>query len=61
MGEVRKLFKISVEKPEGKSPFRRPRRRWQDGWEQNESWGGWLGEMWSGFCWLRIGINDGLL
>jgi hypothetical protein len=31
MGEGRKLYKVLVGKPEGKSPFGRPRRRWEDG------------------------------
>jgi hypothetical protein len=36
MGEERKVYKVLVEKPEGKRPFRRPRRRWED-WDQNGS------------------------
>jgi hypothetical protein len=31
MGEERKVYKVLVEKPEGKSPLGRPRRRWEDG------------------------------
>jgi hypothetical protein len=31
MGEDRKLVKFLVGKPEGKTPFGRPRRRWEDG------------------------------
>jgi hypothetical protein len=31
MGEERKVYKILVGKPEGKRPFGRPRRRWEDG------------------------------
>jgi hypothetical protein len=30
MGEKRKVYKVLVEKPEGKIPLRRPRRRWED-------------------------------
>jgi hypothetical protein len=30
MGEVRQAYKILVEKPEGKRPLGRPRRRWED-------------------------------
>jgi hypothetical protein len=30
-GEERKVYKVLVEKPEGKRPLRRPRRRWEDG------------------------------
>jgi hypothetical protein len=31
MGEERKVYKVSVGKPEGKGPLGRPRRRWEDG------------------------------
>jgi hypothetical protein len=31
MGEVRKLYKVLVGKPEGKRPLGRPRCRWEDG------------------------------
>jgi hypothetical protein len=31
MGEVRKLYKVLVGKPEGKRPLGRPRRKWEDG------------------------------
>jgi hypothetical protein len=31
MGEERKVYKVLVGKPEGKSPLGRPRRRWEDG------------------------------
>jgi hypothetical protein len=31
MGEDRKVYKVSVGKPEGKRPLGRPRRRWEDG------------------------------
>jgi len=30
MGEVRGVHKVLVEKPEGKRPMARPRRRWED-------------------------------
>jgi hypothetical protein len=30
-GEERKVYKVLVGKPEGKRPFGRPRRRWEDG------------------------------
>jgi hypothetical protein len=30
MGEMRNMYKISVGKPEGKRPPRRPRRGWED-------------------------------
>ena len=30
MGERRVLYRVLVEKPEGKRPLGRPRRRWED-------------------------------
>ena len=30
IGESRSVYKVLVEKPEGKRPFGRPRRRWDD-------------------------------
>jgi hypothetical protein len=31
MGEERKVYKVLVRNPEGKSPLLRPRLRWKDG------------------------------
>jgi hypothetical protein len=31
MGKERKVYKVLVEKPEGKRSLGRPRRRWEDG------------------------------
>jgi hypothetical protein len=31
MAEERKVYKVLVERPEGKRPLGRPRRRWEDG------------------------------
>jgi hypothetical protein len=31
MGEVRKVYRVLVGKPEGKRPLGRPRHRWEDG------------------------------
>jgi hypothetical protein len=31
VGEERKVYKVLVGKPEGKTPLGRPRRRWEDG------------------------------
>jgi hypothetical protein len=31
MGEEREVYKVLVEKPEGKRALGRPRRRWEDG------------------------------
>jgi hypothetical protein len=58
-GWERKLYKVLLGKPEGKRPFGRPRRIWEDGiridfWEIG--WGVWIG-----FNWLRIGTVGELL
>jgi hypothetical protein len=56
MGEGRKVYKVLVVKPKGKTPVGRPRRRWKGLIRVN------LREIgWSGFIWLRIGIGGGLL
>jgi hypothetical protein len=39
MGEERKVYKVLVEKPEGKKPLGRPRRRWEDGIRMDIGWG----------------------
>jgi hypothetical protein len=31
MGKERKVYKVLVGRPEGKTPLGRPRRRWEDG------------------------------
>jgi hypothetical protein len=36
----RNVYKVFMRKPEGKRPLGRPRHRW----DQNESYGDWLGE-----------------
>jgi hypothetical protein len=48
MGEERKLYKVLVEKPEGKRPLGRPRRRWEDGIIMD------LGETGSEGVWIGI-------
>jgi hypothetical protein len=43
MGEGRNVYRISVGKPEGKTPLERPRRRWEDGINmalREVGWGG---------------------
>jgi hypothetical protein len=32
MREERKMYRVLVEKPEGKKPVGRPRGRWENGW-----------------------------
>jgi hypothetical protein len=52
MREERKVYKVLVEKPEGKRLLGRPRRRWEDGIRMDLRETGW-GE-WIGFHCLRI-------
>jgi hypothetical protein len=60
MGEGRNVYRVLLGKPEGKRPLERPRRRWEDGIKMDLEEIGW-GGVWSGFTWLRIGIDGGLL
>jgi hypothetical protein len=59
MGEERNLYKVLVGNPEGKTPFGRPRRRWEDGIRMD------LGEIGLGVCtgfeWLRTATGGELL
>jgi hypothetical protein len=49
MGEDRKVYKVLVQKPEGKRPLGRPRRRWEDGIRMD------LGEIGlGGVDWIRL-------
>jgi hypothetical protein len=59
MGRRGYAYMILVEKPEGKRPLGKPRRRWED----NIKWilEKWDGVVWTGFIWLRRGISCGLL
>jgi hypothetical protein len=49
------LYRVLVEKPEGKRPLERPRRRWKDSIKAD------LQEVGSGLSWLRIGTGVGHL
>jgi hypothetical protein len=46
MGEGRKMYKVLVEKPEGKRPLGRSRRRWEDGFKMDLREVGWGGVEW---------------
>jgi hypothetical protein len=58
MREERKVYKVLVGRPEGKSPLGRPRRRWEDIRMDLREIG--LG-VWIGFDCLRTGTDGGLL
>jgi hypothetical protein len=49
------VHRLLVGKPEGKRPLGRPKRRWVDKIER------WVGVMWTGLVWLRIGTGGELL
>jgi hypothetical protein len=46
MGEEREVYRISMEKPEGKRPRGRPRRRWEDGIRMDLMEIGWRNVDW---------------
>jgi hypothetical protein len=58
-GVMRSGYRILVEKSEWKRSLGRPRHRWQLNFKMDlrEIWC----EVWSGFIWLRIGTDEGLL
>jgi hypothetical protein len=59
MGEMIDADKILVGKPEGKKPFERHRRRWEDNIKMD--FRKWDGGPWTGLIWLRIRTGGGHL
>ena len=59
VGERRGAYRVLVGNPEVNTPFRRPRRRWED----NLRWifRKWDVGIWTGSSWLRIGTGGGHL
>ena len=55
MGEERGVYRVLVEKPEGKRPLERPRRRWVDNIRMDLQDVG----IWTGLGWPRIEIGGG--
>jgi len=59
MGDRRGVFRVLVEKPEGKRPLGRPRHSWEDNIKMD------LQEVevgaWTRLIWLRIGTGGGHL
>jgi hypothetical protein len=46
MGEKRGAYRILVERPEGRQPLGRPRRRWEDNIKMDLREVGWVGVNW---------------
>jgi hypothetical protein len=59
MGKREGTYRILMEKPEGKWPLGRPRRRWEDNNKMDLQEVGW--GAWTGLIWLKIGTGGGLL
>jgi hypothetical protein len=55
--ESEKVYRVLVDKPEGKRALERPKRRWEDGIRMDLRELGW---GWCRFTWLRIGAVGGL-
>jgi hypothetical protein len=47
MGEKRKVYRVLVEKPKGKRPFKRLRFRWKDGIKMDLREIGWESVDWN--------------
>jgi hypothetical protein len=47
MGEGRGVYRVLVQKPEGRRPLGRPRRRWEDNFKMDLQEVGWGGMDWS--------------
>jgi hypothetical protein len=59
VGEGRGDYRILVERPEGRRPLGRPRRRLKDNIKMDIK--KWDGMAWPGLIWLRIETGGGLL
>jgi len=59
MGERKSVYRVLVVKPEVKSPFERPRNRWED--KLKWIFRKWDVETWTGSTWLSIGTGGGHL
>jgi hypothetical protein len=59
VGEGRGAYRILVGRPEGRRPFGRPRRRWEDNIKMDLQEVGWDGVAW--MMWFRIGTGGWLL
>jgi len=59
MGERRDIYRVLLEKPEGKRPLGKPRRRGKDNIKMYLEELGL--EVWTGSSWLTIGTGGGHL
>ena len=57
IGESRDLYRVLLEKSEGKISLGRPRHRWEGNIKTNVQ----DVEVWNGLSWLRIGTGGGHL
>jgi hypothetical protein len=57
MAERKGVYRVLVEKPDGKRPLGRPRRRWEDNIKMVLQ--EWDGRTRTGFIWLGIGTGGG--
>jgi hypothetical protein len=56
MGKRRGVYRVVVRKPEGKTPLRRPSRRWEGSINVDLQEVGWVAR--TGSSWLRMGTGD---
>jgi hypothetical protein len=59
-GDGRGVYRVLVERPEGKRPLGKPKRRWEDNIKIDLREIGIDGGR-TGFGWLRLGSSGGLL
>jgi len=55
MGERKGVYRVLVEKAEGRIPLGKPKRRWEDNIKmdlQEVEWGAWIS-----LIWLRVGTG----
>jgi len=61
MRERRCVYRVLVQKPDGKRPLERPRCRWENNIKMDLQEVGCGGGVWNVPSWLRIGTDGGHL